>query len=68
MTANSKPFSFWRLILNANIYMLRWSIWYIDYQQAMLARMDWPRSQRLDDRKAELDRELLQHQMALRFL
>ena len=58
----------WRLILLANIHMLEFFVWLADYQQAMLAKMDHPRSPRIDDRKAELDRELLKYRTVLQCL
>ena len=58
----------WRLILLANANLLRFSIWLATYQQAMLMLAGWPRSPRIDDRKAELDGELLQYRMQLQCL
>jgi hypothetical protein len=51
-----------------NIAILRWFIWMADYQQDSLRRMDWPRSPMIDDRKAQLDGELIQCEMRLRYL
>ncbi len=45
-------------VLLANIRMLRMAIWIADYQQIMLASMNCPRSQPVDDAKAEHEREL----------
>ena len=57
----------WSFLMVANYRMLQWLIRLSDYQQAALAAMDCPQSPRIADRKAELDREALRLEMAMRF-